>query len=301
MKKKGNECDYKRPTTYDLLKQMRAQGDLGMYIGFAKEAIFHILFECAITVYSIELLAILTKFFIKDIAEIPNPILFIFLPSILVIPVTFLFILLFVRIFLVWMQPYSKSAVEKKIDDLLSKKGALIKRLKIIHFVGVVFYAFLTTIIPVILCRNYTDSIININIFIISMAIIGIILGAIWNITGYYRDIRFFLAKYIERTGQNSAKAKTVLFHLTWNNIKGNIASVIILFINSVVIIIFANESLLQPTALQQLTTEYSFVIVLYIMLIAVYLRNGYKLLYPQTHEEADLFPSITFMLDMKK
>ena len=67
-----------------------------MYVGFAKEAIFHILFECAITVYSIELLAILTKFFIKDIAEIPNPILFIFLLSILVIPVTFIFINVFI-------------------------------------------------------------------------------------------------------------------------------------------------------------------------------------------------------------
>ena len=301
MNKRRNKCNYKRPTTYDLLKQMRAQGDLGMYIGFAKEAIFHILFECAITVYSIELLAILTKFFIKDITEIPNPILFVFLPSILVIPVTFIFIIVFIRLFLSWIQSYSKTTSEKIIDDLLSKQGTLVKSLKIIHRVGVVFYALLTTIIPVLLCRNYTDSIINIIVFIISMAIIGIILGTIWNITGYYRDIRFFLAKLIERTGQSSEEAMNALFRLTWNNIKGNIASVFILFVNSAVIIRYTNESLLQPTALQQLTTEYSFVIVLYVMLIAVYLTNGYKLLYPQTHEEADLFPSITFMLDMKK
>lgn len=135
MKKKGNKRDYKRPTRYDLINQMRAQGDLGMYIGFAKEAIFHILFECAITVYSIELLAILTKFFIKDVTEIPNPILFIFLPSILVIPVTFLFILHFVRKFLVWMQPYSKSA-EDIIKDLIMNRGTLAEKLIIIHIFG---------------------------------------------------------------------------------------------------------------------------------------------------------------------
>ena len=74
----AHECNSKHPSTYDLLKEMRTQGILVIYIGFAKEAIFHILFECAITVYTIELVAILTKFFIKDIAEIPNPLLFVF-------------------------------------------------------------------------------------------------------------------------------------------------------------------------------------------------------------------------------
>ena len=198
------------------------------------------------------------------------------------------------------MQPYSKSTEENIIKDLLLNQGTLVEILKIIHLFGAGFYIGLTASISAFFCCRYADNISNKTEFIMAVVFIGIVFGIIWNITGYYRDKRYFLAKFIDRIPQSSAREKDELFRLTWNNIKGNIVSIISLFLISAVIILFANDSLLKSETLLQLTTEYNFVTVLYVMLIAIYLRNGYKLLYPQTQDDADLFPSITFMLDMK-
>ncbi len=291
-----NECEHKRLTTYDLLEQMRTQGDLGMYIGFAKEAIFHILFECAITVYSMELIAMLSRFFIKDITKIQNPLLLIFLPSFLVILVTLYFILHFIRLFLFWVQDYSKST-DDKIQDLISNKGELIDALKKIHVAGRRYYTILPIAISIYLSIAYTKSINNWISFIAVITVIGFVLGYIWNKAGYYRDKRFFLAKLIERSKHNNSQAAKELFCLTWNNVKWNFYSIVILLINCVVIILFPNENILKPMVLLQLTTDYNFIIVLYILLITVYLRNEAKLLYPQTGDKTSLFPSITFIL----
>ena len=76
--------------SYEMLSKLNKE-DFNAFYDFGKEGIFHIVFESIITVYLLELLATLSRFFLIDPTNLPNPILYVFLPSIMIIPIAIVF------------------------------------------------------------------------------------------------------------------------------------------------------------------------------------------------------------------
>lgn len=193
----NNKQKTKSLSRYEMLRKLNENGDLNTYFDFGKEGIFHIVFESIITVYLLELMATLSKFFLIDPTYLPNPILYVFLPSILIIPIALAFTLFYIHRFIKIAYNYSCLDVEKQIDDLLDRKGILYNRLLLIHIWGFVLYCIASIGIVILLKNKYIDYIIDRDLFVIVLPLIGSIFGVIWNITGFYRDLRFFLARLL--------------------------------------------------------------------------------------------------------
>ena len=216
--------------SYEMLSKLNKE-DFNAFYDFGKAGIFHIVFESIITVYLLELLATLSRFFLIDPTNLPNPILYVFLPSIMIIPIAIVFTLFYILRFISISYHYSCLNAEDRICDLLNRKGKLHKKLLKIHRWGFVYY-FLTSLgIALLLQKKYSANIIDRGLFTSILPLIGSIFGIVWNITGFYRDLRFFLARLLSKCKNDSGENRKKLYIYTKYNIIGNGFSLFLLFI----------------------------------------------------------------------
>lgn len=159
-------------------------------------------------------------------------------------------------------------------------------------------YYFLTSLgIALLLQKKYSANIIDRDLFTSILPLIGSVFGAVWNITGFYRDLRFFLARLLPKCKNDSGENRKKLYIYTKYNIIGNGFSLFLLFIASAIILMNINEKLLSINTLKEIITNYSFIVISFITIIAFYVRKGVLLLYPQFSKENNMFPSINYIL----
>lgn len=288
--------DQQKLHSYEMLSKLNKE-DFNAFFDFGKEGIFHIVFESIITVYLLELLATLSKFFLIDPTNLPNPILYVFLPSIMIIPIAIIFTLLHIYRFIRISYDYSCLSTEDQVDCLLKKEGKLYNKLLLIHVWGVMFYLFTSLVISLLLQKKYSANIINGDLFSLVLPLIGFIFGVVWNATGFYRDLRFFLARLLSKCKNDNGENRKKLYIYTKYNIIGNGFSLFLLFVASAIILMNINEKILSMNMLKEIITNYSFIVIFFVTIIAFYVRKGVLLLYPQFSKENDIFPSINYIL----
>lgn len=181
---------------YDKMLYINKNGYLPLVSKFAKVNIFHITLECLISVYMLELFAVLSRFYLVNPTDIPNLLVLILLPSITMIPLAISFGIWCTVHFVCKVYSYSTNILNKAKSGMTSDelyveatknyRNDVIK----VHLAGALFYLLSTIVVPNLLIHFYSSQFENPSEFVLHMSIIGFIFGAIWNFTGIFRNQR---------------------------------------------------------------------------------------------------------------
>lgn len=286
---------------YERIVYLTKNGYLPFILRFSKVTVFHIVLECLISTYALELFALLTCFCIKDPTELPQLLAFILSPSIIVILLSLLFGMICSLYFMNTVYKFLIKYVHKRRVCYEIIKTKYCRIVASYHLLGLLLYITATTIIPWLLTCLYPQIFIDIICFRVYMAIIGFIFGLVFNLTGYYRNRRLMwhlLLKQLDNI-ETRKKIKKDNFIYVKQNIIGNIISIFVLVIIFTIIMFNIHPELLKEDTFKNLITEYNFLIVAFVLLVSYYIRIGFRLLYSSKNQNVEIFPNLSSILNI--
>ena len=269
-------------------------------VRYLKVNTFHVFFEMLITVYSMELITVLTRFFIRDVGDIKQMFIIMVTPMIFTLSVSFIFSGLFAAYYTKRVYDYIQKTLKSGIT-ITSIMKLYKKEVIIVHIVGILFYIATSYGVSWWLSSIYSpNAFLDSRYFTIWMTVIGGGLGIIWNFTGIFRDQRVLWSRCFPKLSNSETfkevATKNYLF-LCWNVI-GNILSLAILFILIAVSFFSINREL----EIKSLTTDYWFLIIYYFTLIALYVKQGFAFLYSKKNKKEAMFtPLKEIILQLSK
>lgn len=282
---------------YEKLLYIKKHNLLNFTTRFLSVNLFHILMECLITIYLMELAGVFTKFMILSPDEIPLIVIFVFLPAIAVVVLSILFGIFCINIFINKVYEYSRQVAFDHSDrfqifNTITQKCQ--KDIISMHRTGIYLYTVSSALGPWFLTYFYPNHFISPNGFIIYVFFIGLVMGIAWNTSGIYRNQRinwcYLLAKLqTKRISKINRKRNYILY------IKNAICSIISLtLIISIMIMITFNLN--SEIDLSDIISEYNFVILVFITLLSFYVKTTTQKIYAND-DALDVFPSIKVIL----
>ena len=264
-------------------------------VRYLKVNTFHVFFEMLITVYSMELVTVLTHFFIRDAGNIKQMFIIMVTPMIITLPVAFIFSGLFAAYYTIRVFKYLQKTLDSGVT-ITSLLKLYKTEVVIVHIIGILLYIATSYGVSRWLSTSYSpNAFLDNQKFIMWMTVIGGGLGFVWNITGIFRDQRVLWNKcFPELFNSDSIKniAKMNYILLCWN-VVGNVFSLAILFILIAVSFFSINREL----EIKSLTTDYWFLIIYYFTLIALYVKQGFVYLYSKKNKKEAMFPPLNVII----
>ena len=270
-------------------------------LNFFKVDLFHILFEGLICAYLLELVAIISKFFLVDPTSIPEMIVIILLPGIIVGLLMLVFAVFIIPFFLNHVYNYLNDIYEKykEESDVLNIYFEIVVRYRkdvvTIHCIGIFLYIVTTVFIPFLLVKIHPVQFENPRAFVASIAVIGSLLGVIWNITGIFRNQRIVWNNLVPIFDNSKIRdeVKYKNFKFYFYNIIGNISSIIYIFCISLITIFNIHPTILQVQNFKSLVTDYNFLLLSFMVLVIFYVKIIWRELYSSKDKPAVIFPSL--------
>lgn len=290
---------------YGRLKALNRQGYLPLVLRFAKVNMFHITVECLISVYMLELFAVLSRFYLSDPTDIPSLLLLVLLPSVTMIPLSIFFGIWCALFFIFRVYSYSQriAAEARSGGDPEALYARTVKRYRAdvikVHLTGLLFYSFSTVAVPKLLVSFYPHQFEHPLKFVLHMSIIGLVFGIVWNITGIFRNQRLVWHNLVGlfRTPAISARVYADNFRLLLCNAAGSLVSIGFLCTLCAIIIFNIHPSIIYSENFRRLLTEYNFFVLSFAALAAFYIKTGFSLLYSSKNKNVYVFPNLETIL----
>ena len=291
-----------RVSFFEKIKYINEHGYMPFVIRFSKVTIFSVTFECLLTVFILEMFAILTKYFVCDPTKIPKLMVIVLFPFSIELIVCILFGIIISLIFTQTVYSFSCKIEEgnpkfQKLKDITNKYKLF---LKLGHIAGFFFYFITTIIIPKILIHFYPDRFKELatNRLVFFMGLGGVVLGLIWNITGYYRNRRIMWHKLLPQFKDLKEQVIKVNFECMVKNFIGNIISIVFLFSMSIFILWNLHPELRNGEILTKLFSDYNFLFIAFAGLFGIYVKGIYKMIYANKDKDNLLFSSLEQLFD---
>ena len=286
----------KKESFLEKLSYLKANGLMPIVYRQVKVTSFHITLEMLITVYIMELTAVLTRFFLINSNNIFQVFIVMVAPLIITIPVASVYSA-FYAIYYINRLHYYYSHYDLKVKtnniSIMFKKYK--KEVIIAHTLGTVFYIVGAVSVSVWIGVNYNEHFKSVCSLIICMGTIGGGMGLIWNVTGYFRDQRVLWNKIVDGCNDNILLAVSKLnFKCYLGNIVGNAFSAITIFIS--LAIIFFNISL--TLDIKSLTTDYWFLIIYLFVILGVYIKYVFGFVYSNKNKGQVLYAPLDDILN---
>lgn len=295
-----HKCFFTKKTKVKFSTQIKYIYD-HKYDGLVKRFIFvnviTISFEMLISVYLLEIVAVFSKYFLNKPDEISLLKVFIILPFVTMIVLAVFFgmcaAFYFVKQLYIYLHDYKN--VEATEDNYKMVISRYRKQLITIQVLGSASYMISTIIIPMIFVNKYSDNIAHPQLLIISMIILGSILGITWNLTGICRNQRFMWTTLIEPFSDDEnikylERAYNYKYYVL--NAVGILISIIEIFAIFVFVLFNLHESFLKEETLASIATSYGFLFVYFVAFVGIYIKYVVKHLFC-TWKDNGIFPSM--------
>ena len=259
---------------------------------YLKVITFHVFFEMLITAYSMELITILTRFFILDPQNINQLFAIMIVPTIVSILVATVFSVCFTVFFIYRLYQITDICKSSCINATMEKYR---KDVIIVHIIGILFYTIASLGISSYLFCHYPSIFLKNCHLIQWMTIIGAAFGLIWNITGIYRDQRVLWNVLIPQFDTPEATKKITDKNYTcyFNNLLWNTISLFVVFGVNAFIFLTINDK----TDIKALTTDYWFLIMYYFSLIVLYVKYIFVFLYSNINLNEAMFSPLSSII----
>lgn len=301
----NNKKRHNKISLYGKLQYIRQKNCLSLVFRFSKVNVFHITLECLISVYMLELLVVLSKFFLIDPKSISSLLMLIVFPCITMIPLSVVFGIGCALFFTHHVYFYLKSVVPSfsdNIEDSRTHYEKVVRRYRkeviVVHLLGTILYCISVTLVPIYLVSYYPSYFAHPNTFLFYMSFIGSLFGVIWNIAGIFRNQRLLWSDLL--TEFCTAEIHSIVYQRNYKlllyNAITNILSIIFLCIISILIVLNIHPILMNEESFKSLLTEYSFFVLSFGALVAFYLKKGFSLLY--SDQTTLVFPSLNTILN---
>lgn len=299
MKRRNNNNTGQRLSLYEKLLLIQKNNLLSMVVRFAKSALFHIAFESAITVYITEIFIILSRYYLVNPSKLSGTLMLIVVPILFAAPISLLFAIIGTLFFVYKLSDIVQFPEKQTYYDLKRKHHL---RLFWGHLIGTAFYILTPALIAKTLVRFYSDRFLPNAKVEISIIVVCGIQGLLWNVTGFFRDQRILWNQVLPK----SKKVEGFLDQIAisnYRNIKWNFIMNIISLFPAVVLLVFTffnlNHHLQSEDALRAFTTNYRFLTISFVSLLAIYVKYGYSLLYSERNREAIIYPPLKTVLEV--
>ena len=259
--------------------------------------IFHVFLEMLITVYILEMIAFLSKWFFKDPTKLNNILNFVAMPLIVVLPITALFAIVCVPYIIHKVAEYL-SDYKDRIPDLEQNYK---KNLIIAHCLGVGSYILGACLSAILITHIFKGDIMNSQFLIVCITCVGAFLGITWNCLSYLRLNRVSWRRFLltDTNGRTDTSAESEKTHLAETKTHNDppfqdtemencyhaykwhgycqLASVVVILICLVAILLNLHGSLLAAPMFERLATDYSFVLLAFFSLVSYYLKKSFS------------------------
>lgn len=273
------------------IRQNKAGHSLLRYL---KVNIFHIFFEMLITVYSMELVVVLTRFFIIDSNNIPQMFIIAVAPTLFGIIIATIFFGAFAVYYINRFYSYLKKA-KSEANNFASFESDYKREVVIVHIIGILLYLFTAVGISCFIIKKYPTFFFEGSHLVFWMTIVGVVFGVMWNVTGIFRDQRILWNMILPGFEVHEIKViSTKNYRYYCENMVGSIISLLSLFSLIVFIFFTINEKL----DIRVMTTDYWFLIVYYFSLIALYCKLSFTHLYSHRNKKEPMFPPLSTIID---
>lgn len=301
----NNKKKHDKVSLYEKLQYIRQKNCLSLVFRFSKVNVFHITLECLISVYMLELLSVLSKFFLIDPTDIASLLMLIVFPCVTMIPLSVIFGIVCALFFTHHVYFYLKSVVPSasdNVEDLHIHYEKVVRRYRkeviVVHFLGTIFYCASTVLVPRYLVSYYSSYFAHPDTFLCYMSFVGSLFGVIWNIAGIFRNQRLLWSELL--TEFCTAEIRSIVYQRNYKlllcNVITNILSIVFLCIISALIVLNIHPILMKQDSFESLLTEYSFFVLSFGALVAFYLKKGFSLLY--SDQTTLVFPSLNTILN---
>ncbi len=281
---------------FDKLSCLKANGLMKIAYRQVKVTSFHITMEMLITVYLMELTAVLTDFFLIDSNNIFQVFMVMVAPLAITIPVAAIYSAFYALYYINRLYYYySHYFSETKEHDITKMSKKFKKEIIIAHISGIVFYIAGATLVSAWIGFKYKQHFNDIRSLILWMGIIGGGMGIIWNLTGCFRDQRMLWNKVLKDCNVKNTNLITKTNYKGYiGNIVGNVLSIIAIFV-CLTIVLFN----ISPTLdIRSLTTDYWFLIIYLFVILGVYFKNMFELIYSNKNKGRTLYAPLDDVLE---
>lgn len=268
-------------------------------VRFLKINFFHIFVECLISIYMLEFSAIFSKYFIIDPRNLPTTIIFLILPVLSVTLISIGFGIVCTFIFINKVYNYS-CEIEKNKGNILQLYKNITdhykKDVRNGHTIGILFYAITSSVIPFTLTKVCPELFISKNLFILSIFILGTVVGVLWNISGIYRNLRINWCTLIKKFNCNNIIEinQKMNFDYFKKNIIWSILSVIIIALWEITIFFVKHSYIDLPTIIK----DYNFILLAFTALFSLYIKTFVQNLFICKNER-EVFPDLKTILNL--
>lgn len=301
-----NKKKHNKISLYKKLQYIRQKNCLSLVVRFSEVNIFHITLECLISIYMLELLSVLSKFFLMDPTNISSLLMLIVFPCVTMIPLSVAFGVGCALFFTHHVYFYLKSVVPSfsgNIEDLRTHYEKVVRRYRkeviVVHLLGTIFYCASTALVPKYLVSCYSSYFAHPDTFLCYISSVGSLFGIIWNIAGIFRNQRLLWSELLAEF--YTAEIRSIVcqrnYRLLLCNAITNILSIVFLCIISAFIVLNIHPVLMRQDSFKSLLTEYSFFVLSFGVLVAFYLKKGFSLLYLK--KDTSVFPSLATILNL--
>ena len=290
---------------YVKLSYIRQNGYLPLVLRFTKVNTFHITLECLISVYMLELFASFTRFYLTNPTIMPNLLMLVILPSITMIPLSIIFGIWCALFFIDSVYSYSNDILKQvdtgiPLDTIYDNTYKRYQRdVVLVHSSGLAIYVISTILVPSALIFIYPEQFSHPARFVFHMAIIGFLLGTVWNITGIFRNQRIIWHDVLPIFNTSSIRQKVSQsnFKCFVYNAVGSITSLTVLCILAIIIVFNIHPEIVKVDIFARLLTEYSFFVLSFAALVAFYIKTCFNFLYASSNKDVNVFPSLDIIL----
>ena len=166
---------------------------------------------------------------------------------------------------------------------------------------GTKLYTITTVAIPLLFVIFKSEWFINPEGAVITIPIIGTILGYIWNFTGVFRNQRIFWHKLIPQFEDSKDLIIDKNFKFFLANCVGNIISIAFIFLLCIIISLNLHPIILNnKESLNKLFGDYNFIFIAFGSLLALYFKILISMIYSSSNKDSALFPSVRQMFSEK-
>lgn len=283
------------------LSYIQENGCMHLLLRFSEVTVFHCFMECLISVYLLELIAVLTKFFLKNPMDISAIWLFVFGPSVIILWGC-AFSVVCIVYFFVRLYHYLKKINEKlkthSDSDVFDVFDEVMRRYKreigVFHIAGTICYAVSTYVIPKFLTKAFPELFLAPEHFVWSMFAVGVTLGFIWNLAGMARDQRINWSKIVPKFELCSEQMAQKNMRCLLENLAMNLVSILFLALTALFIMCFLHDKI--RDSLDTFLTHYGFIIAAFAALCFYYGKKSFSYLYA-AKGETDIYPGLEMIM----
>ena len=280
-----------RLSLYDKLATIKQRNLLHFTIRFGKVCMFHAIFECLISIYLMELVGVVSPFFIESNEY--SILLVVVLPPAIVLIVALLFGILVAIYFVNVTYRFLVDIDNRKIASYSDASSKYRKKVIFGHTVGMVCYSMLSFLLSLFLIKIHPELFDSRKCFVFWMTVLGTALGFTWNITGYFRDQRILWYMLPVPLTGNKNDVKKANYKYFVINAVFNMLSILFLMSIFVVVVVSLYKSEIGKDRVGTLLSDYSAVIIYIVVLVVYYVKNMYALIYSNKNKKEAIYPPL--------